>query len=159
MRGSPDRRGAGGCSGARPQDVVAAPLGHLEHGVAPDDHDAASLGDDPKPVLHAPHRAPVDDQFLCSSEANGRSVLAGPPLSQRVWVALRRPREPVQTGDGEESVRVRKPGLHVAVPLFPFTCEGPVTSWLAWTLMAVSNSLTLRSPDPAELRAGAAMTK
>jgi hypothetical protein len=69
-------------------DVLAAALGDLDDGVAPDGVDAATLGKHAEAVLTA-YRRPVDDQFLALVQVHDHAFGACAPRARCVREALK----------------------------------------------------------------------
>jgi hypothetical protein len=102
----------------RPDDVEAAALGHLDHGVAEGREDAAALGQDAE-VVPPGDRPAVDGQALTGRQVDHDAVRAGVPLARRVGEALPLGGEEVQARDSQEAMRVGQPALVLTVPALP----------------------------------------
>src|SRR5262249_53884886 len=107
---------------AWPDDVVPTPLRDLDHRVARDGVDPAALGDQRKPEL-AVHWLAAGGELFALVYDNRHAFGAGAPSSGRVREALRLIGEPVQAGDGQETVLVGEQGLVLLVPLCPVLGE------------------------------------
>jgi hypothetical protein len=104
-----------------PDDVEAAALGHLDHGVAGLGVDAAPLADHPERVPPG-HGDAVDGQRLPVGQVGDHAVRPGRPFAGRVGEAPGGAGEEVQAGDGQEPVRVGQLTFVLGVPLRPGLC-------------------------------------
>lgn len=106
----------------RAQDVVPAALGDLDHRVAGRDVEARPLGDHPEAVPPADPN-PVDGELLALGQVHDHPVGGTRPCARRVLEPAGLLVQPVQTGDGQEPVRVGQHPLMRLVPLLPLLDE------------------------------------
>src|SRR5207244_2775485 len=106
-------------------NVVAAPPGDFDDGVARPGVDATAFGDRGEVVPSADAFA-VHDELFGVLEGDGDAVRGGGPGPGSVVETLRLGGQPMPPGDGQEPVRVGEHGLVLTVPLGPVRGEpGP----------------------------------
>ena len=109
----------------RPHNVLAAALGHLNHGVAGDQVDAAAFLDGTElERLAAVQFHAVLLQALARLQDDTYDVGVHTPGARRTFQPGGLAAEPVQVGYGEEAVGVGTVTLMGGVPFLPFLVKG-----------------------------------